>query len=185
MWPWATMGLEEIYNQHASFVWQTLRQMGLDEADAEDAMQEVFLTVHRALDGFEGRSSMTTWLFTICRSTVRDRRGRAHRRREVSDQETLDRQVDPGMDVGREVEQRQQLARLRSILDRMEPAQRDVFILFELQGMSGDQIAETLSIPVGTVHSRLRLARATFQAAVARMEATRSPAGPGRSIRHE
>ena len=41
------MTLEEIYNEHAGFAWQTLRQLGLDETDAEDAMQEVFLTVHR------------------------------------------------------------------------------------------------------------------------------------------
>jgi RNA polymerase sigma-70 factor (ECF subfamily) len=168
------MTLEEIYTQHADFVWQTLRHMGLDETDAEDAMQEVFLTVHRTLGDFEARSALTTWLFTICRSVARDRRGRAYRRREVSDELTLEGQVDAVTDVGRVVEQRQQIALLEAILDRMEDTQREVFVLFELQGMSGDRIAETLSIPTGTVHSRLRLARAAFQAAVARLEAGES-----------
>jgi RNA polymerase sigma-70 factor (ECF subfamily) len=168
------MTLEEIYNQHAGFAWQTLRQMGLDETDAEDAMQEVFLTVHRALGDFEGRSSLRTWLFTICRSVARDRRGRAHRRREVSDDERLAGQVDDLTDVGRAVEHRQQVALLQAILDRMDAGQREVFLLFELQGLTGEAIAETLSLPLGTVYSRLRLGRAAFQAAVARLEAGES-----------
>ncbi len=166
------MKIEEIYQQHADFVWRMLRvRMGLSEADAEDAMQEVFLTVHRKLDEFEGHSALTTWLFTICSSTVRDQRGLAHRRREVSDDESVARQADPGPDAGQAAEQRQQLALLQGILERMVPAQREVFILFELQGLSGDSIAEILAIPTSTVYSRLRLARADFHAAVARMEA--------------
>jgi RNA polymerase sigma-70 factor (ECF subfamily) len=168
------MTLEEIYNQHADFVWQTLRHMGLGETDAEDAMQEVFLTVHRKLGEFEARSALTTWLFTICRSVARDRRGRAYRRREVSDALTIEGQADAVTDVGRVVEHRQQVALLEAILDRMEDSQREVFVLFELQGLGGEAIAEMLSIPTGTVHSRLRLARAAFQAAVARLEAGES-----------
>lgn len=169
------MRLEEIYHQHAGFVWQTLRHLGLNEADAEDAMQEVFLTVHRKLDDFEGRSALTTWLFTICRSVARDRRGRAYRRREVSDDEVVALQEDSRAGAEQAVEQNQRLAQLQMILDRMEPAQREVFVLFELQGLSGEAIAEMLSIPVGTVHSRLRLARAAFQASVNRLEASDSP----------
>lgn len=172
------MRLDEIYNQHANFVWQTLRHMGLSEPDAEDAMQEVFLTVHRKLDDFEGRSALTTWLYTICRSTVRDRQGRAHRRREVSDDEWVERQADPGTDASESVERRQRLALLQSILDRMDPAQREVFVLFELQGLTGEQIAQTLEIPAGTVHSRLRLAREAFQAAIGRLEARKSRLEP-------
>jgi RNA polymerase sigma-70 factor (ECF subfamily) len=167
------MTLEAIYRQHASFVWKTLRQLGLDETEAEDAMQEVFLTVHRALPGFEGRSSMTTWLFTICRSTARDRRNRAYRRREVSDEEAIEREEDRGGDASRAVEQSQQLRALQEILGRMSAEQREVFVLFELQAMSGEEIAETLQIPLGTVYSRLRLARGVFQSAVASLNPTR------------
>jgi RNA polymerase sigma-70 factor (ECF subfamily) len=172
------MTLEAIYRQHASFVWKTLRQLGLDETEAEDAMQEVFLTVHRALPGFEGRSSMTTWLFTICRSTARDRRNRAYRRREVSDEEAIEREEDRRGDASRAVEQGQQLRALQEILDRMSAEQREVFVLFELQAMGGEEIAETLQIPLGTVYSRLRLARGVFKSAVASLNPTRSETLP-------
>lgn len=84
------MTLEEIYEEHADFVWRTLRRLGVPEGDAPDATQEVFLAVHRTLAQFEGRSSIATWLFTICRSVERDRRRRAHRRHEVADAASVD-----------------------------------------------------------------------------------------------
>jgi RNA polymerase sigma-70 factor, ECF subfamily len=60
---------------------------------------------------------------------------------------------------------------LDDLLDRMPEEQRVVFSLFELEGMTGDDIAELLDVPVGTVRSRLRLAREVFHAAVARIRA--------------
>ena len=65
-----TMTLDEIYEKHADFVWRCLRRQGVAPDDASDAIQEVFLVVHRTLDGFQGRSSLPTWLLflAICRS---------------------------------------------------------------------------------------------------------------------
>src|SRR3954467_13153582 len=94
------MTLEEIYEKHADFVWRTLRRLGVPENDLGDAMQGVFLTAHRALAQFEGRSSITTWLFTVCRSVARERRNSAHLRHEVFDQILVDREIDLRADVG-------------------------------------------------------------------------------------
>jgi RNA polymerase sigma-70 factor, ECF subfamily len=165
------MNLDRIYDLYADFVFRTLRALGVPDRDIGDAMQEAFLTIHRALPGFEERCSMSTWLFTICRSVARDRRRRAHRRYEVIDGALVDAQPDSASDVSTRIEHRQKLAELEAILQAMEEEQRLVFVLFEIERMTGAEISEALGIPVGTAYSRLRLARAAFRQAVARRRA--------------
>lgn len=165
------MTLEEIYESHADFVWRTLRHLTPSESDAKDAMQEVFLTVHRTLVAFEGRSSLRTWLYTICRSVARAQRRRAHVRREVVDDEVVATQLDGRSDASTQVEVRQQLAQLNSLLAQLPGDQREVFVLFEIESLTGEEIAQALEVPVATVHSRLRLAREAFRHALERLEA--------------
>ena len=166
-----SMTLEEIYEKHVDFVWRTLRRMGVPHGDLGDAVQSVFLTVHRSLSGFEGRSSITTWLFTVCRSVARERRNSSHLRHEVFDQIVLDTEVDLRADVAALVERREQVDLLESLLDRLDVDQRNVLVLFELESLSGEEIGEALSIPLGTVYSRLWAARKAFRQALARHEA--------------
>jgi RNA polymerase sigma-70 factor (ECF subfamily) len=165
------MNVEHIYETHADFVFRTLRALGVPPRDAGDAVQEVFLTVHRTLPGFEGRCSMKTWLFTICRSVARDRRRRAHQRYEVVDAALVHDEPDERADLTAGLEHRQRLAELDAILDSMAYEQRLVFVLFEIESMTGQEICEALSVPLGTVYSRLRLGRAAFRSAVLRRRA--------------
>jgi RNA polymerase sigma-70 factor (ECF subfamily) len=165
------MTLEEIYEKHADFVWRTLRRMGVPEDDLGDALQGVFLAVHRALSQFEGRSSITTWLFTVCRSVARERRSRAHLRYEVFDEILVDREIDLRADVGALLERRERVDLLEALLDRLEVDQRNVLVLFELENLSGEEIGEALGIPLGTVYSRLWSARKAFRQALSRHEA--------------
>jgi DNA-directed RNA polymerase specialized sigma24 family protein len=74
--------LREVFDEHAPFVWRTLRHLGIRDADLPDVCQEVFVAVHRKLEGFEGRSSLRTWLYGICLRTASDHRRRAYVRRE-------------------------------------------------------------------------------------------------------
>jgi RNA polymerase sigma-70 factor (ECF subfamily) len=164
------MTVERIYELHADFVFRTLRALGVPSRDVGDAIQEVFLAVHRTLPGFEERCSMKTWLFTICRSVARDRRRRAHQRYEVIDVGLVNREPDHA-DTSARLEHRQRLAELDNILAGLEEEQRLVFVLFEIESMTGSDISEALGIPLGTAYSRLRLARAAFRAAVARRRA--------------
>lgn len=165
------MTLEEIYEKHADFVWRTLRRMGVPEDDLGDALQGVFLAAHRALAQFEGRSSITTWLFTVCRTVARERRNRAHLRYEVFDQILVDREIDLRADVGALLEHRERVDLLETLLDRLEVDLRNVLILFELEDMSGEEIGEALGIPLGTVYSRLWSARKAFRQALSRHDA--------------
>ncbi len=165
------MTLKEVYDEHFRFVWRALRRLGVPDSDVSDVAQEVFLVVHRKLAEFEGRSKMTTWLFAICMNIARDWR-RAGARREVPDgDKAADAKRDSSSDLAAEVERRQRLVLLEDILDQLGEEQRTVFALFELEGLSGLEIAELLDIPVGTVHSRLRLAREAFRKVTTRLQA--------------
>ena len=154
----------EVYRAHFRFVWRTLARLGVREADRMDVCQNVFIVVHRQLPGFEARSELTTWLFSICRLVVKDYLQSAPIRLEVA--------VDAGDLAGRagctdsplrRLDSKELGRTLEGILDKLPEKLRLVFVLFELDEMSGEDIARLLEVPVGTVRSRLRLARVAFQ----------------------
>ena len=163
--------LKAIYTGHADFVWRTLLRMGVSQSDVSDAMQDVFLVVHRQLPSFEGRSAMNTWLFTICRTVATKRRQRYRRERENVTDSSPEDLIDLRADVGRAAEHNQELMLLETILESIDVNQRNVFILFELETMSGEEISQALGIPLGTVYSRLQLARSSFRQALTRHQA--------------
>jgi len=166
-----TAPFEDVYREHFRFVWRSLRRLGVPESDVADSAQDVFLVVHRRLGEFEGRSKMTTWLFGIALRVARDRRRLAHNRRRSDDENALEEAADETVDVAADAERRQGLRQLEEILDGLSLEQRAVFTLFEMEGLGGDAIAEMLEIPVGTVHSRLRLAREAFERNLKRLQA--------------
>jgi RNA polymerase sigma-70 factor, ECF subfamily len=165
------MTYREVYDEHFRFVWRSIRRLGVRESDVADAVQDVFLIVHRKLPEFEGRSKVSTWLFGICMRVARDRRRLAHERRRSDGDASLLEAVDPSADVGAEAERKQGIGLLYTLLDSLSDEQYAVFVAFEVEGMSGEDIAESLGIPLGTVYSRLRLAREAFRKAIARTQA--------------
>jgi len=168
----AEISFRHVYDEHFRFVWRSLRRLGARESDVADLVQEVFVVVHRKLGEFEGQSRMTTWLFAISMRVARDHRQSAAVRREIATEEVvLGEQQDPRANAAEVTERREQQALLERILDEMPEEQRVVFALFELEEMSGIEIAELVGCPIGTVHSRLRLARESFRRATDRLEA--------------
>jgi RNA polymerase sigma-70 factor (ECF subfamily) len=160
-----------IYDAHFDFVWRCLRRLGVREPDVVDQTQKVFLVVYAKLGGFEGRSLITIWLFGICRRVASDYRRSALVRYEVTtDPADLDSiavwRRDP---TAASRPERERVA--ETILNKLPEGQRIVFVLFELEEMPGEEIAAMLDIPVGTVRSRLRLARETFRREVKRLAA--------------
>src|SRR6186997_1961399 len=71
---------DAVYTAHVAFVWRVLRTFGVAEPQLEDAVQDVFVVVHRRLSEWEGRAAITTWLFAIARRVAS-----AHRRRRGND----------------------------------------------------------------------------------------------------
>jgi RNA polymerase sigma-70 factor (ECF subfamily) len=164
-----------VYESYFDFVWRSLRRLGVREADTMDLTQRVFLTVHLRLADFEGRSLLRTWLFGICQRMASDYRRSASVRREiVTETAELDSQRTDEEGPLTIAESRQRAIRAETILSKLPEPQRVVFVLFELEDMSGDDIAALLDVSVGTVRSRLRLARETFRREVKRLAAIES-----------
>jgi RNA polymerase sigma-70 factor, ECF subfamily len=161
------LGAEQVYELHADFVWRTLQHLGVRSADLEDLGQEVFVTVHRRLSTFDGRSKLTTWLFGICLHLVQRHRRRAYFRLELSHAEPPER-VDPHTPEERYAGEEARV-RLERLLDKLSPERRATFLLFEIEGVSCEEIAELTGVPVGTVYSRLHLARKQVTAAAVRL----------------
>ncbi len=174
-----------VYEAQVRFVWRTLLRFGVPERDVPDAVQEVFLVVHRRLPELQG-TPILGWIFATCRRVASDRRRLAHARRELPSGDATRGDAipvaDDAPDAAALVDHRRARALLESILLRMPEPQREAFVLFELEGLSGDEVAEVLGIPVGTVRSRLRLARQQFHEAVAR-ERMRTAGGPSVVLR--
>jgi RNA polymerase sigma-70 factor (ECF subfamily) len=167
------MTFEELYHHHFDFVWRTLRHLGVRAADLPDVAQDVFVVVHRRLPDFEGRAKPTSWLFRICMNAARNQRRRAHVRREALDPVPLESAPAPPQNPTSRLEQSEDLELFERALDTLDADQRATFVLFELVGLSGPDLAETLEIPLGTAYSRLRLARDAFRRAILRERARR------------
>jgi RNA polymerase sigma-70 factor (ECF subfamily) len=167
-------GLAEVYNEHHDFMWRSLRRLGVDAADVEDAVHDAFLVVARRLREFEGRSSLRTWLFAIAMRVAQSRR--RDRQREVHHLERYEVVAPRG---GEDPWTRRDVrATLHQLLDTLEEDQRVVFIMIELENMTAPEIAAALELKVPTVYSRLRLAREAMRRAVTRYLARTNERAP-------
>jgi RNA polymerase sigma-70 factor (ECF subfamily) len=160
------LDFEGLYRAHYDFVWRTLRRMGVSERDVMDSLQKVFMIAHRRLADFDGRSSLKTWLCGIALRVASDYRRSALSRREVLMAEAPVSAIREA-DQLRRLEAQERLALLDAVLAELPVEQRTVFVLFELEELPGEDIAELLELPEGTVRSRLRLARRAFSRLVA------------------
>lgn len=153
---------DEVYTAHVAFVWRTLRTFGVRDAHLEDAVQDVFVVVHRRLPEWEGRAQLTTWLFAIARRVAS-----SHRRKAGSDRtEPMTAEPAGGADTFAAMSRAQASATVMAILDTMDEDKRMVFALVELEQLSVPEVAKLLSINLNTAYSRLRLARVAFEQAV-------------------
>jgi RNA polymerase sigma-70 factor (ECF subfamily) len=155
-----------VIREHADFVWRVLRHLGLNETQLEDASQEVFLIVLRQLPTFEARSSLRTWVFGICRNVAQ--RVRMRMRREAGSSDLSEPTAAPTQD--RELWLKQAHAQLVAALDTLDPEQRAVFVLYEIEELPMEEIAAGQAAPITTCYSRLQVARSKIEAALRRRE---------------
>jgi RNA polymerase sigma-70 factor, ECF subfamily len=166
--PGFSMNFRAFYDDHVALVWRTLFRLGTAKADLADAAQEVFLVAYRKLPEFEGRSKPSTWLVGICYRVASDRRRMAHVRREVGEDPALLARGDERPGPEDLAEHREQVELLDELLAELRPEQREVFVMFELEELTGKEIAAIVGAPLKTVFSRLRLAREAFMEALGR-----------------
>jgi RNA polymerase sigma-70 factor (ECF subfamily) len=171
-------GVGEVVAEHGDFLWKTLQRCGVRDADLADVLQEVLLVVHRQLATYDPGRPMPPWLFGICLRVATAHRRRAWVRRERPMAETPDA-PDGGPDPEERASLCQARARLAAILEAMDAERRAVFVMFEIEEMGCEEIAAIVGVPVGTVWSRLHVARRQFDEVRARL-AAREPRGTWR-----
>jgi RNA polymerase sigma-70 factor, ECF subfamily len=153
------------YERYARFIVRAARRLGTPPDEVEDVVQEVFSVAFRKLADFK-QGELSTWLYRICHNRVQHR----HRARRIRDAfyRVFGRGVSPGFgapeveDPERGVSRADAERRVSEILARMSKKKREVFVLFEIEGLSGEAIAERVGCPLDTVWSRLYHARREF-----------------------
>ena len=170
----SALDFDAVYEAEFDFVYRAVARLS-GGRDVEDLVQEVFLVVHRRLPEYRGDARLTTWLFRIAFRVVG-----AHLRRERFRRRLLEwfgveseRTVATGFD-GSDPE-RAEARLVRAALERVSYDKRTALVLFEVEGWSGDEIAETLELPVGTVYTRLLHARRDLKLAYERLAKARRP----------
>lgn len=164
----------EAFSRLGEPVFQLCLRVTCDPADAEDARQEAFVDILRALSSFRGEARFSTWVFRIAlraATRVRSRR-RRHDESRVDWTELIVNEPASGAvgdesrgqeDPSRELERREGALRLLAAISRLPFAQRAVLALAALEDVPRAEIAEVLGIPLGTVDSRLNAARESLR----------------------
>ncbi len=157
--------LRAAMRDHLPLVWRVLRRLGLSDWDADEAAQDVFLVLFRRLDDVPVRAQRSFLISTALRVASDRRRSAAARALAPLDPELPS--------AGLLQDELVALRRARDLLDEalgaLNPEQRAVFVLVEMEELGGPEVAQVLGIPPGTVASRLRKARQVFDTAIRRM----------------
>lgn len=166
--------LRALYQAQLPYVLQTLRRLGIAERDVPDLAHDVFVVAYRKLAEIDRTRPMRPWLFGVAYRRALDHKRRAYVSREELPGDALEGSSSaPSAEaLVREGEAR---ALVRGCLDRLPDEQRAVLVLHDVEGHTIPEIARILEAPLNTLYSRLRLARAAFNAAVAAQAGEEAP----------
>ncbi len=152
-----------LYRQYGERARRFLLRMGVESTLVDDTCQEVFLQAFRYLPRFRGECSFQTWLYRICASEARRSRQRARLNRLVC---ALLMKCEQEAFSSGEIGEESAARLVQRALSSLEEHERLVFVLYELEGLSGKAVAEVAGCPVQTVWSRLHYARRAFRSYV-------------------
>jgi RNA polymerase sigma-70 factor (ECF subfamily) len=181
--------LEALMSAHADAVYRLVHGITRNAADAEEVVQDVFLTVFRKIDLFEARSALRTWIYRIAVNLALNKRRGKRRELEVSIEEHLPAFLPDGHREGEsaylhadwsrtpeaELLAGEGLTALRRALDELPDGYRAVLVMRDVEELSNEEVAGILGDSVPAVKSRLHRARM-----VLRERLTRSVVGASR-----
>lgn len=147
--------LAVIFKDYNRFVWRMLAHLGVEPADLEDALQEVFVVVHRRIQDYREAGKMRAWLYSICSRVARGfRRSRLRRREQLTS-------TPPEVEVCQpeELANQEAVRAARRLLDALPEKQRVVFLLYEVEQLPMSEVALAVNCPLPTAYARLRKAR--------------------------
>lgn len=156
-----TREVDAVYREHGATVARWVLRLGGPGFENEDAVQEIFAIVAERLSGFRGDAKLVTWLYGITENVVRELRRRARVRRWFTGGVASEAADPPAAAVRQDdaLEREQATRFLYRALDRMREPYRSALILFELEELSGEEIAELKQVKVATVWVWLHRAR--------------------------
>ena len=164
---------EDIYRRHFDFVWASARYLGVDKDTVDDVVQDVFIVIHSKLATLQRPQALRSWIYGIVRRTASDYR-RSKRTRDAA-----------GARFGAELklsqssqaaplemaERNSELNLLDIVLAELDEPKREILVMVEILEMTVPEVVRVLEIPLNTAYSRLRMARQSFEEALARQEA--------------
>lgn len=176
--PMQEIAFKDLFEEHADFVARALRRHGVPERELDDACQEVFLVAFRRLSEFEDRSTLRTWFYGIAIRIASGLRRRAFRWRESLSERLPEPVVEAdAFDAYAQTQERQLL---QAALTRLARDNREIFVLYELEGMTLDEVAAAIGVPANTARYRLYAARSEVLAFVRKLEGgSAQPSGTG------
>ncbi len=155
--------LEQIFNDHHASVWRALRRRGLKAETAEDVTQETFLLAAERLADIDPTRERAFLISTALRA--------AHTLGRKTVRWELDGDMDQRLSDNRDAGERRADTQLCDlVLSKVDPDLIEVFVLYEIEGLTSPEIAQLLAIPLGSVASRLRRAREQFRDAAERVQ---------------
>jgi RNA polymerase sigma-70 factor (ECF subfamily) len=160
-----SVDLGHVYRQHAGQVARWAQRLLGPAGEVEDVLHDVFIVAHRRWPEFRGDAHVTTWLYAITQKVVHDVR-RKHRWRRwlgLGHATQLETATDQSPTPLRALEARRAALLTYRLLDRLPEAERAALIWFELEGLTGEQIAALCNESVGTIWVRLHRARKRFR----------------------
>ena len=162
---------ETLVRRYAERAYRAAYRVVRDQQAAEEVLQEALIKAYRALPRFEARSSFYTWLYRITVNLALDRRRRGKRAPAVEWDDTIAHEIDPRAcaRASRRIPRSRSLRlEVRELvaegIQTLPDGQREVLLLREVDGLSYEEIAETMQISKGTVMSRLHYARKKMMA---------------------
>lgn len=157
----ATSDFAVIVREHGPRVLRSLRRLGVREADVPDVAQDVFVTLHKKLPEFEGRSELGTFVYGIALRVASDYRRSAYVRRETAS-DTLPERAGSAPEL-KELERKERVRMLDRALSMLEPVHREVLVLFEIEELSMKDVASAIGCPEKTAYGRLYAARTALK----------------------
>ncbi len=158
-------GLNQIFREHHAFVWRIVRRLGVPLGAVDDAVQEVFVVLHRRHAELSLTGSLRGLLYGIARRVAKRHREAARGPALVLVEPTA------SADQEQRVELEQKAAVVREALDAMDVGKRMTFLLVDVEGMSVPEVAECQGVNLNTAYARLRAARKLVHKAIARHRA--------------
>jgi len=158
----APIAFDKLVSDHLDFVWRSLRRFGVPQGEVDDATQQVFLVANDKLSSIRPGSERSFLIAVATRVASHARRSNV--RREAARQRFSESPITAEAPSPEHLMQRLEARDLLDrVLDVMPADLRSVFVLFELEELSIDEVASLLSLPRGTVATRLRRARVVFR----------------------